>query len=96
MSIAGKTRPLLELARKVQFHIARTLELLIYHIVHARASVDYACCDDGQGAAFLNITRRCQRSVWEGRAPTDRYHPIAYVQKASQPGYKRAPGGLSN
>src|SRR5574341_217662 len=34
--------PLLQAARKVQLHVARAFELLIHHVIHARASVDQA------------------------------------------------------
>ena len=47
--------PLGDLALEVDFHVAGALELLVDHIVHARAGLDQRGGDDGQAAAFLDV-----------------------------------------
>src|SRR5581483_7706146 len=52
-----------ELAVEVDFHVARTLELLEDHVIHAAASLDERRGDDRQAPAFLNITRRAEEPL---------------------------------
>ena len=61
--------PLGQLAVEVQLHVAGALELLVDHLVHARAGVDQAGGDDGQGAALLDVARAAEELL--GRVQRD-------------------------
>ena len=61
--------PFLEPAVQMQFHVTRTLELFINHVVHARAGIHQAGGHDRQAAPFFDITGCAKESAWAGKAP---------------------------
>ena len=65
MSIAGKMEDALVGHRTVehQLHVARTLELLEDHLVHARAGIDERRRDDRERAAVLDVARRAEEAL---------------------------------
>ena len=63
MSKAGKMRRSCSLRDEVQLHVARALELLVDHVVHAAAGIDQAGGDDGQAAAFFDVARRAKEAL---------------------------------
>ena len=48
---------------KVAFHVAGAFEFLVDHIVHARTGLDQRGGDDGQRAAFFNVTRGTEETL---------------------------------
>ena len=57
MSIAGIDAALGDLAIEHELHVARALELLEDHLVHARARLDQRRRDDRERAALLDVAR---------------------------------------
>ena len=93
MSKAGHSRFLRQSAVQMQLHVARALELLVDHVVHAAAGIDKAGGDDGEAAALFRIAcgaketlRRIQRNRINaaGEGTTAGRHP--QVVRAGQPG----------
>src|SRR5690606_8460520 len=50
-------------AIQVDLHVAGALELLVDHVVHARAGVDQRGGDDGQRAAFLDVAGGAEEAL---------------------------------
>ena len=61
-----------QLAVEAQLHVAGALELLVDHVVHARAGLDQAGGDDRQAAAFLDVAGGAEEAL--GRVEGDRVH----------------------
>src|SRR5690606_12708789 len=84
---------LLELPREVQLHVARALELLEDHVVHARAGLDQRGGEDRQRAAAPDVARRAEEALRpvqgvrveaaRERAPRRRRHEVV---RAREPG----------
>ena len=63
-NIDGRVDALLgDLALEVQLHVARALELLVDHLVHLGSGVDQRRRDNGQAAAFLDVSRRAEETL---------------------------------
>ena len=59
----GEHAAVRELAIEVDFRVARALELFEDDFVHARAGVDERGGDDGQRAAFFDVTRGAEEPL---------------------------------
>ena len=47
-----------DLALQMELHIARAFKFLVDHLVHFRAGIDQAGCDNGKAPALFNISSR--------------------------------------
>ena len=63
MLMAGIDALLGDAAVEVELHVAGALELLVDHVVHARAGVDQGGGDDGQRAAFLDVAGGAEEAL---------------------------------
>jgi len=51
-------------AVKMDFHVARPFKFFVNHVVHLGAGFDQRGGDDGQAAAFLDVTRSAKKAFW--------------------------------
>ncbi len=52
------------LAVQGQLHVTGTLELFVDHFIHLRAGFNQRGSDDGQRAAFFDVTRSTEETLW--------------------------------
>ena len=64
MSIAGKVRLSATLRSRISSERAGAFELFENHFVHAAAGIDQRGRDDGERAAFLDVTCGTEETFW--------------------------------